>query len=79
MIYAAELTWKGQKGVEDGYQLAINRIGRPTLGAFGSTPRGIVAGESGLTPARALLSHHQARFTQSLYARPCDGDGRRRS
>ena len=39
------------------------------------TSRGIVAGESGLTPARALLNHCQARFTQHLYARPRDGGG----
>ena len=75
MLYAAELTWSGQKGVEREYQWAINRMGRSTLGAFGSTPQGIVAGESGLTPARALLNRRQARLTQSLCARPRDGGG----
>ena len=33
MLYVAEPTWKGQKGVEDEYQLATNRRGRSTLGA----------------------------------------------
>ena len=75
MLYAAELTWKGQKSFKDEYQLAINRMGRATLGAFQSTPRGIIAGKSGLTPARALLNHRQPRFTQRLYAIPHDSDG----
>ena len=34
-----------------------------------------MAGESGPTPARALLNHRQARSTQSLFARPRGGDG----
>ena len=75
MLYAAELTWNGGKNVEGGYQKAINRMGRSTLGAFRSTPLGIVAAESGLTPARALLNFRQARFVQRLYARPKDGQG----
>ena len=33
MLYAAELTWRGQKGVEKKHQTAINRLGRSTLGA----------------------------------------------
>ena len=57
MLYAAELTWSGKKGVEGEYQQAINRMGRATLGAFRSTPLEIVAAESGLMPARALLDH----------------------
>ena len=36
----------------------VFRMGRPTLGAFRSTPLGIVAA----SPARALLDHRQARF-----------------
>ena len=75
MLYAAELTWNGRKGVEGEYQQAINRIGRTTLGAFQSTPLGIVAAESGLTPASALLNHFQARFSQRLHARPIEGGG----
>ena len=75
MLYASELTWNGRKGVEGEYQRAINRIGRSTLGAFRSTPLGIVAAESGLTPARALPNHRQAGFTRRLYARPQSGDG----
>ena len=39
-----------------------------------STPLGIVAAESGLAPARALLDHRQARFTQRLLARPMGGN-----
>lgn len=31
--------------------------------------------ESGLTPAKALLNHHQASFARRLYARPRNGDG----
>ena len=44
MVYAAELTWNGQMGVEGEYQRAINRITRSTLGTFRSTPTGILAG-----------------------------------
>ena len=75
MLYAAELAWSRQKGAEGEYQRAINRMGRSTLGSFRSTPQGIVAGESGLTPARALLNHRKTRFTQRLFARPRVGDG----
>ena len=50
-------------------------MSRATLGAFRSTPLGIVAAESGLTPARALLKDLQARFAQRLYARREDGGG----
>ena len=75
MFYEAELTWNGKKGVAREYQDAINRMGTATLGAFQSTPRGIVATESGLTPARALLDHRQAGFTPRLFARPRGGEG----
>lgn len=30
MLYAAELTWKGQKGMEGEYQAAVNLMGRAT-------------------------------------------------
>ena len=75
MLYASELTWGGGKGVEGEYQAAINRMGRATLGAFRSTPLGIVAAESGHTSARPLLDYRQARFAQRLHARPRDGEG----
>ena len=51
MLYGAELTWNGQRGVEGEYQRAINRMARSTLGAFRSTLVGILVGESGHTPA----------------------------
>ena len=73
MLYPAELIRGGQKGVEGEYQRAINRMARSTLGAFSSTPQGILAVESGLTPARVLLDHRQAGFIQHLHARPRDG------
>ena len=50
-------------------------MARPALGAFRSTPQGILAAESGLTPAQALLYHRQARFAQRLHARPQDDGG----
>lgn len=75
MLYAVELTRNGQKGVEGEYQRAINRVARSTLGAFRSTPQGILAAESGLTPARPLLDYRQARFTHRLQAKPQDGGG----
>ena len=62
-------------GVEGKCQRAINRMARSTLGVFRSTPQGILAAESGLTPARALLDHRQARYAQRLLARPQDGGG----
>ena len=40
--YASELTWNGGKSVEGEYQAAINRVGRATLGAYRSTPLGMV-------------------------------------
>lgn len=70
----SELTWGGQKGAKGEYQRAINRMARSTLGAFRS-PQGTLAAESGLTPARALLDHHQARFAQHLLSRPQSGGG----
>ena len=56
-------------------QRAINRMAKSTLGAFQSAPQGILAAESGLFPARALLDHRQARFAQRLLARPQGGGG----
>lgn len=50
-------------------------MGRATLGVFRSTPLGIVAAGSSLTPARALLSHRQARFAYRLHARPKNEEG----
>ena len=75
MLYAAELTWSGQRGIEGEYQRAINQMARATLGAFRSTLQGILAEESGLTPARALLDHQQARFAYRLHVRPQARDG----
>ena len=82
ILYAAELTWKGQKSIEGEYQRAINRMARSTLrafrstlGAFRSTPQGILAAESGLAPAHTLLDHQQARFSQRSFARPKNGGG----
>ena len=75
MLYGAELTWNVRKGVAREYQDAISRMGKATLGAFQLTTLGIVAAESGLTPARALLDHRQASFTRRLFARPQGGEG----
>ena len=46
-----------------------------TLGAFRSTPQGILAGESDHALARPLLNYRQARFAHRLLARPQDGGG----
>ena len=77
MPCAFELPGNGGTGVEGEYQRVINRIeiGWAALGCFRSTPMEIVAAESSSTPARALLVHWQARYTQHLYARPQHGDG----
>ena len=75
MLYASELTWARQKGSEGEHQWEINRMARSTLGDFRSVPQWIFAAESGLTPARALLDHRQARFAQTLQARAQDGGG----
>lgn len=75
MLYAAELTWNGRKGMEGEYQAAINRMGRTILGFLQSTPLGIVAAENALTPAKALLDYRHARFTQRFLARPEGGGG----
>ena len=50
-------------------------MSRASLGAFQTTPRGIIMAESGFTPTRVLLDHRQARFAQRLYARPRGGQG----
>ena len=42
MLYASELTWNGRKGVGGEQQADINRIDRAGLGAFESTPLGVV-------------------------------------
>lgn len=75
MLYAAELTWNGEVGVEGECRKATNRMGRSTLDVFRSTPLRIVPAESGLTPARALLDHRQAKFTRKLVASSKDGQG----
>ena len=75
MLYAAELTWSGQKGVEGEHQRTINCMARSTLGASRPTPQGILAAKSKLAPARALLDHRQAKLAQRLLARPQDGGG----
>ena len=79
MLYASELTWNGGKEVEKEHQLSINRMCRASLGAFQSTPRGIVAAESGFTPAKAHLNHRRARFAQRFHARPRGARDPRRS
>ena len=56
--------------MENDYQLAINRMGRATMGTFQTTPLGIVIAESKLTPAKPLLDYRQAKFMQRLMARP---------
>ena len=48
---------------------------RASLGAFQTTPCGIITAESGFTPARALLNHRRARFAQRLHARLGGGRG----
>ena len=68
MLYGVELTWNAKRGVEGEYQRAINRMARSTLGAFRSTPQGILVGESGRTPARLLLDFRQVGFSHRLLA-----------
>ena len=65
MLYASELTWNGSKKMERDTQPILNRMGRASLGVRRTTPLGIVAAESSLTPARALLDHAQARFASA--------------
>ena len=55
--------------------MAINRMGRATLGAYRLIALRMVAAESGLIPARALLNHYQSRFDKRLYVRLGDGGG----
>lgn len=78
MLYASELTWNGSKKLEGETQKALSRMGRSSLGVRRITPLGIVAAESGITPARAALDHRQARFTLRLMALPRGGGGRKR-
>ena len=75
MLYAQQLSWNGARGTEREVQLVLNRMGRASLGVRQTTPLGIVAAESGLTPARALFNHTQARFALRLLARPRGGGG----
>ena len=50
-------------------------MARSTLETFRSTPTSILAGESGHTPARAMLDHRQSRWAQRSLARPQNGGG----
>ena len=86
MLYASELTWSGGQGVEGEYQRAINRMGRATLGAFRSTPLGIVSrGGEWSHPSQGTLklSSGQVRSqaacqTQGWRRRGARGDPRQR-
>ena len=75
MLYAQQLSWDGSKRTERETRVVLNRLGRASLGVRQTTPVGIIAAESGLTPARALLDHTQARFALRLLARPQGGGG----
>ena len=69
LLYTAELTWDGRKGMEGEYVLGGHQPhGKRNPRHFQSTPRRIVTAESGLTPARAFLNRRQARFTQRYLA-----------
>lgn len=46
-----------QRGMEGEYHAAINSMGRAATGALRTTPLGIVAAESALTPARDHLDY----------------------
>ena len=74
MLYAPELIWDGSR-MERDTQLVLNCMGRASLGVRQTTPLGIVAAESSLTPARSLLDHAQARFALRLTVRPRGGGG----
>ena len=54
MLYVAELTWSGQRGVEGEYQRAINRMARSTLGGLQihatRHPRGRERAHTGQSP-----------------------------
>ena len=75
MLYAQQLSWDGSRKTERETKIVLNRMGRALLGVRQTTPIGIITAESGLTPARALLDHTQARFTLRLLARPQGGGG----
>ena len=75
LLYASEPTWNGSRKMERDTQLILNRMGRASLGVRRTTPLGIVAAESSLTPARPLLDHAQARFALRLMSRPRGGGG----
>ena len=74
-LYGAELSWSGTKEEERDVQPLTNWMGRAFLGVRRTTPVGIVAAESTLPPARALLDHRQASFALRLLARPRGGGG----
>ena len=78
LLYGAELTWNGTRGMEEEVQRLTNRMGRASLGVCRTTPLGIDAAESALPPARALLDHRQARFALRIMARPRGGGIRKR-
>ena len=69
MLYASRLTWNGGKGVGGGCRLSINRMGQASLGAVRTKPRGILAAESGITTARALLDDDRADALRQFLGR----------
>ena len=75
MLYATGLTWSGQKGVEGEYQRAVNRMARSTLGAFRSTPQGILAVEH----AHPSMGFVGTPAGQARSAPTCQASGRRRA
>ena len=57
LLYGAELSWTGTKREEKDVQILTNQMGRASLGVRRTTPVSIIAAESALPPARALLDH----------------------
>jgi hypothetical protein len=70
LMYGAELTWTGKAPDAKGYQPAIYRMARGTIGAFQSTPLGPLLAESGMMPAVPLLNHRQSRYAQRILRQP---------
>ena len=75
LMFGAEVTWRGQKGMRDTFQVGINRMSRATLGVLPSTPVSFLQAEGGSVPAEVRLRGRQEAFANRLATRREGRDG----
>lgn len=66
LMYGPKITWRGQRGMEEGFQKTPNRMGMATLGVLPSTPIASLEAEGSSMPVRARLDRRQEGFAARL-------------